>query len=608
MRADVRFWSGAVVRPAWGRVRAISVSMLVLAALAGAPVVRAQDEAPAPEPAGPEALIPSDGASETDAPASSESETVEAEPEAATEEPAAAAVAVAAAAGTPSDDPAMQMLSLPVLANAPTPASFNGSYTTSVPIQVPEFRGLEPKLSLVYDSSQGMKAGGFYAGFVGSGWRLSGFPDVVRVSPVKGVANLDSLDVYLLDGQELIPCASLTSAWRDWTPSCKAGGTHATRIESYRRITLVEDWPFDDVPDNNRWMVQDPDGTKWVFSNVIEVKAASEAAAATEPLAAGSATASSAETNAALDGSPESPPVEEAEPENLVEAGPEVGVEPEPGVGDDPTLAEVPEDPPAGEEAWVVEDDLEVPDQTEPADEEANITETQSEEAQALQPVADASTLSALVPSDRYRWLLTSVTDTNGNKVEYSYKCSDIPVCWPDAVTYNGIKIQFHLTAGTNQTRATGNGLAHLNRRLQQIDVYTPDHVQRYYTLQYETSKTTGLARLNSVKQFGTSAIAPGDLKPLEWQFKYADPSIWFQSNVFEGGAVSPDTEVTATYADLNGDARQDVLVISAWLEKKDQDDPDDDVRHCSLSVYLSARQWVGSQLVDKLMEAPSPP
>ncbi len=45
---------------------------------------------------------------------------------------------------------------------------------------------------------------------------------------------------------------------------------------------------------------------------------------------------------------------------------------------DDPTFAEAPDDPPAGEEAWVVEDDLEVPDQTEPSDEEANVTETQA--------------------------------------------------------------------------------------------------------------------------------------------------------------------------------------------------------------------------------------
>ncbi len=82
-------------------------------------------------------------------------------------------------------------MSLPVLANEPPAASFNGSYTTAVPIQVPEFRGIEPKLSLVYDSSQGLRAGGFYAGLVGTAWRLTGFPDIVRVSRVKGIADLE---------------------------------------------------------------------------------------------------------------------------------------------------------------------------------------------------------------------------------------------------------------------------------------------------------------------------------------------------------------------------------------------------------------------------------
>ncbi len=129
--------------------------------------------------------------------------------------------------------------------------------------------------------------------------------------------------------------------------------------------------------------------------------------------------------------------------------------------------------------------------------------------------------------------------------------------------------------------------------------------MQRYYGLQYSDQRADpASARLASVKQFGTSAIPRGDLTLLEWRFKYADPSIWFESDGYDGGAVSPDTEVTATYADLNGDARQDVLVISAWLEKKDQDDPGDDSRHSSLSVYLSGRQWVGSQLKDQLVQA----
>ncbi|TGS89977.1 hypothetical protein EN820_54385, partial [bacterium M00.F.Ca.ET.177.01.1.1] len=43
-----------------------------------------------------------------------------------------------------------------------------------------------------------------------------------------------------------------------------------------------------------------------------------------------------------------------------------------------------------------------------------------------------------------YRWLLTSVADTNGNTVTYSYTCPASPVCYPDAVSYNGTVVKFY--------------------------------------------------------------------------------------------------------------------------------------------------------------------
>jgi hypothetical protein len=38
--------------------------------------------------------------------------------------------------------------------------AYNGSYTYNIPIEVPPFRGLEPQLSLSYDSSRGVRNGG----------------------------------------------------------------------------------------------------------------------------------------------------------------------------------------------------------------------------------------------------------------------------------------------------------------------------------------------------------------------------------------------------------------------------------------------------------------
>jgi RHS repeat-associated protein len=597
MRADVRFWSGAVVRPAWHKVRVVSVSLLVLAALSGTPIVRAQDEAQSPEPTGPEALIPSEEAPEAEAPASSEPGTVEAEPEAT---PEGTEATVTAAAATPSNDPAMQMLSLPVLATAPPAASFNGSYTTEVPIQVPEFRGLEPKLSLVYDSSQGLRAGGLYGGFVGAGWRLTGFPEVIRVSQVKGVAGLHESDVYTLDGQELIPCAA---SWKTYAPSCAAGGMYATRIETYRKITFVGDTPLDPKL-RNRWVVQDPDGTTWVYRYVKDVAAdAATAAAAPEPAAAVVAIGEATQASAAEEGTPETPPVAEAEPETLVEADPQVGGETDPGPVGDPTLEDVPDDPPAEEVALPVEDDLVVPDLTEPAD----VAQTQPTDPEPPPPAAEAAPANEqILANTRYRWLLTTVLDTHNNRVDYTYDCPAVPVCWPKAVTYNGIKVDFLGYKGnTTQTRATGIGLAYLDRRLDRVAVSVSGAIQRSYVLQYDNSRSTGLARLTSVKLVGSN-----NLDSLLWRFSYADVDVGKSILWFEPYSTVIDRDgddFTATYADLNGDARQDVLFVSENLDKKNWNDDSDDVLTCSLSVQLSARRWDGSKLIDRLLENHAP-
>src|SRR5262249_49377125 len=58
---------------------------------------------------------------------------------------------------------------------------------------------------------------------------------------------------YFLDGQELMPCQT-----GGVSPSCTAGGTHSTRIESYLKIK------FDSAA--NTWTVWGRDGTRTTFS------------------------------------------------------------------------------------------------------------------------------------------------------------------------------------------------------------------------------------------------------------------------------------------------------------------------------------------------------
>jgi RHS repeat-associated protein len=137
-------------------------------------------------------------------------------------------------------------------------ASASGSFQTEVPIVVPDFRGLEPRLRLVYDSGTGN-------GQVGVGWRLAGPSEVRRVSsPGKGAPRYDAADVYLLDGMELVRCERATVS-----PSCKhpppamAGSAfepYATRSETYQRVA------FEPTPGGGRWHVWQKDGTRLLYT------------------------------------------------------------------------------------------------------------------------------------------------------------------------------------------------------------------------------------------------------------------------------------------------------------------------------------------------------
>jgi hypothetical protein len=128
-------------------------------------------------------------------------------------------------------------------------SAFHGTFGYAVPIEVPAFRGLEPRLGLAY-TSEGRN------GFAGVGWTLGGFSTVERANAGRGTPRFDSSDIYLLDGQEMLACTPTTAS-----PSCTTGGTHATKIESYQRIK------FDSG--SNSWTATAKDGTRTVFNPIV---------------------------------------------------------------------------------------------------------------------------------------------------------------------------------------------------------------------------------------------------------------------------------------------------------------------------------------------------
>src|SRR5258708_31239487 len=63
-------------------------------------------------------------------------------------------------------------------------SGFAGAFSQAIPIEVPPFHGMEPRLVLGY-SSQARN------GFAGVGWGLAGFSVMERVSPGRGSPRFD---------------------------------------------------------------------------------------------------------------------------------------------------------------------------------------------------------------------------------------------------------------------------------------------------------------------------------------------------------------------------------------------------------------------------------
>lgn len=130
---------------------------------------------------------------------------------------------------------------------------FLGSLSQAVSVEAPAFRGLEPRLALVYSSER-------RNGFAGVGWGLTGFSTVVRTKGGRGIPRFDGTDVFLLDGQELVPCPAPNPS-----PSCEAGGTHTTKNESHLKLSFDRD--------RNEWTVWGRDGTRTLLTAVYETDA-----------------------------------------------------------------------------------------------------------------------------------------------------------------------------------------------------------------------------------------------------------------------------------------------------------------------------------------------
>ena len=158
--------------------------------------------------------------------------------------------------------------------------AWNGSYRRSIALEVPLFRGIEPKLSLSYDSAKGIRNIPSAGGLLGIGWSIDGLSVIERISgadaPAAGTDKKASgrgvpaygatgfpLDSFSVDGEELVPCTQLIAPSN--APSCAVPVTagqiaYASRVENFER--------FRQDPVSNTWTITTRVGVSYLYKTL----------------------------------------------------------------------------------------------------------------------------------------------------------------------------------------------------------------------------------------------------------------------------------------------------------------------------------------------------
>ena len=297
----------------------------------------------------------------------------------------------------------------------PPETPYNGAFTRSLPIEVPPFFELTPKLKLNYNSGDNRQHSGDSFSILGVGWSLSGGGLIERKSARGGLPKFDVTDAFDFNGTTLMDCV-VEGVTRE-TPSCSAGGTHTARYETYERIKRVTA--------SNSWEITARDGTVSVY--------------------------------------------------------------------------------------------------------------------RALSFFAPSSTADIRLRND-YRWLLQSITDTDGNTVSYGYDCAALPTCYVSTISYGTSTVQFYWEARTDSyTYATGISLGTVAKRLKTIAVKTGAMLIRAYALAYSYSPDTKRSLLTSFKQHGSDATISSGTGAVSGGTSFPADSLsyWGKSSRRDGTMIS---------------------------------------------------------------------
>ncbi|WP_189464913.1 SpvB/TcaC N-terminal domain-containing protein, partial [Mesorhizobium sp. M2D.F.Ca.ET.223.01.1.1] len=111
-----------------------------------------------------------------------------------------------------------------------------------------------------------------------------------------------------------------------------------------------------------------------------------------------------------------------------------------------------------------------------------------------------------------YHWLLTSVTDTNGNTVTYNYTCPASPTCYPASITYNGASITFYYETRPDMIlMGNGRDISETSQRIKMIGVLVGASMRAAYKLTYDQAPFSNTSRLTQVTRYGTDATIAAD-------------------------------------------------------------------------------------------------
>jgi RHS repeat-associated protein len=166
-----------------------------------------------------------------------------------------------------------------------------------------------------------------------------------------------------------------------------------------------------------------------------------------------------------------------------------------------------------------------------------------------------------------YKWMLSSVTDTNGNTVSYTYT-KDQNKIYPLNIHYAIFDVGFSTESRADAITSYAQGFAVTNgKRIYEIAIYSQGDWTKKYTFGYSAGDNTVRSMLQSVTESGKDNLGVITTKsPTTMAYSHATP--WRNPDGTPNGDTYSGSILTGARApvvlDLNGDSYSDI--IEGWV------------------------------------------